>query len=152
MWKCEGRPVSEILWWRCKAVVIVWWQRLEFNWSRTIHVVLGHRWWVTGREGGSAGCGARSSRGRGRSIGCRRRWLITHRTVPYTRERLRSRAVASIRVLYSSNFYYSSTRYFRFPVANFHFRLQFFAVNLWIVRLYGNLGLHDFIWNLPAWK
>jgi len=29
---------------------------------------------------------------------------------------------------YSINFYHSSTRYFICPVANFHFRLQFFTV------------------------
>jgi len=40
-------------------------------------------------------------------------------------------------------FYYSSTHYFLFPVANFHFR--FLAVNWRLFRLYGNFGLRDFI-------
>jgi len=32
-----------------------------------------------------------------------------------------------------------------------HFQLQFFAVTGQIVRIYANLGLHDFICNMPAW-
>ena len=49
-------------------------------------------------------------------------------------------------------FYYSSTRYFLFPVANFHFRLQFFAVIWRIVWIwaYGNSGLRDFICSLAS--
>jgi len=53
---------------------------------------------------------------------------------------------------YSSIFYYTSTRCFLLPVANFHFIWQIFAVIWWTVGIYGNLGLRDYICNLPAWK
>jgi len=56
------------------------------------------------------------------------------------------RAAASTRVNYSSNLLLLETR----VLVNFHFRLQVFAVNWWIVGIYGNLALCDCICNLPA--